>query len=182
MNTSIPKQTGLIYITGIGGTGKSSLQKRLVERGYESIDGDHGYCAFYNKRTGEAIVSPAREMRTPEWLEAHEWCFIPGKLDELQARSQNQLIFLCGTATDEADHQHHFAKVFALIADDATIAHRLRTRPGEHAYGKSEHELELTLVENAEAADRYAKLGADIIDATKPLDNIIDEILRAIEP
>lgn len=181
MSNSNPKPTGLVYITGIGGTGKSSLQKRLAERGYDSIDLDHGYCAFIDVQTGEQVLGPTLETRTSEWLEAHEWRFIPGKLDELQNQAHNKLLFLCGTATDEAEYRHYFTKIFALMADDGTITQRLRERPGDHAYGKSDHELELTLAENAKTTDRYAKLGADIIDARQPLDNIIDEILRESE-
>jgi hypothetical protein len=174
------ERTGLVYITGMAGTGKSSLQKRLSERGYESIDSDHGYCAFYDKQTGEAITGPPRKLRTPKWLETHEWQFIPDKLDELHIQARDKLLFLCGTANNEADYRHCFIKIFALMADDETIARRLRERPGEHAYGKSDHELELTLAANQNAADRYTKLGAVFIDAIQPLDTVIDEILRAI--
>lgn len=181
MKPSKPKHTGLIYITGIGGTGKSSLQKRLIERGYESIDLDHGYCAFINTRTAEEVVGPTREVRSPEWLETHEWRFIPGKLDELQTQVRDKLLFLCGTATDEAEYRHYFTKVFALTADDETITRRLRERSGDHSYGKSDHELRLTLAENAMAVDRYTKLGAVIIDAKQSPDDIINAILRAVE-
>lgn len=173
--------TGLIYVTGMAGTGKSSLQKRLAERGYESIDGDHGYCGFYDTQTGKVVVGPTRETRTPEWLETHDWRFIPDKLDELHAQAQSKLVFLFGTANDEANYRQHFTKIYALMANDSTISRRLRERPGDHAYGKSDHELALTLIANAKAADRYAKLDASFIDAAQPLDDVIDEILRSLE-
>ena len=149
--------------------------------GYTAVDADHGYCAFINRETGEEVTGPTLEIRTPEWLKAHVWRFIPAKIDELRERARHELIFLCGNTRDDGDYLEYFTMIFALIIDDETLTKRLRERPGDHSYGKSDHELKLSLIENAESQGRYAKMGATFIDATKPLDEIIDIILRGIE-
>lgn len=62
----------LIYITGAPGSGKTTLQRILSERGYEAHDLDD-YGGPYNKNTDKSVVMPTAEDRSPEWFEAHEW-------------------------------------------------------------------------------------------------------------
>ena len=72
------------------------------------------------------------------------------------------------------DFLHHFTKVFILRIDDDTMRRRLRERTNND-FGKQPEEVELMLGRNR-SGERPA--GAIDVDATKPLDQVVDEVLR----
>jgi hypothetical protein len=47
-------------------------------------------------------------------------------------------------------------------------------------YGKAPHELEQVLEDQANTEERYHKIGYIILDATQPLDVIVDEISKYV--
>ena len=169
-------KTGIIYITGIGGSGKTTVRAELEKRGYEALEVDGVFAEFFNNKTGERVKQTIDE-RTPQWWKEHTWIFMPEPLKKLQKRAQSKQIFLCGTAFDEANYLHMFKKVFALVLDNDTLEHRLQTRTTTN-WGKSPHELKDALTWNKTRKEEYEKLGATIIDATKPLNEVVDEILK----
>jgi hypothetical protein len=68
----------------------------------------------------------------------------------------------------------HFVKVFNLRIDDDTMRRRLRERTNND-FGKQPEELELMLRLNR-SDEKPA--GAIDVDATQPLDDVVDELLR----
>lgn len=175
------KPAGLIYITGVAGTGKSSVRAELESRGYDAHEVDEGFGGFFHTETGKRSRRSIAE-RTPEWYEYHHWIFMKEPLEKLRKRAQNRLVFLCGTTWDEKNYWGVFDKVFALVLDDKTLEYRLKTRPAPEAWGKSPYELAEALARNKSSQNQdYRRLGATIIDATKPPDTIVDEILERIK-
>lgn len=75
---------------------------------------------------------------------------------------------------------HLFDKVFSLIIDADTIRHRIKHRTNNE-FGKSSEELEHILDWHSGYTEVYTKFGAVLIDATKPLDEVVDEILSQVE-
>ena len=173
--------SGLIYITGIGGSGKSTIRSELEKRGYEAHDVDDGFAGFFHVNTGKKSMSSTMAERTPEWRKQHRWIFMEKPLEKLQKRAQKKLIFLCGVTWDDMNYWDMFKKVFALVLDNETLKHRLKTRT-TNDWGKLPHEFEETLYWNKTAKEDYKKLGAEIIDATKPVNQVVDEILKSLEP
>ena len=171
---------GIIYVTGIAGTGKSSARAELDRRGYEAYDVDEGFAGFFHIETGERSMGYPIATRTPEWRRQIDWIFMEEPLRKLQKEAQSRSLFLCGTTWDEKNHWDVFEKVFALVLDNDTLEHRLRTRTIEDAWGRSPHELAEVLSLNEAQNEGYRQLGAHIIDATKPLGEVVDEILAAV--
>jgi hypothetical protein len=68
----------------------------------------------------------------------------------------------------------YFDHVACLVIDDKTLRHRLVTRT-TNEFGKQPDQLEAALKTNALAGDQY--LGVTIIDATRPLGEVIGEVL-----
>jgi adenylate kinase family enzyme len=65
----------LILITGSSTSGKSTIAKELVKRGYEAYDTEHnGVSGWHNKATGKWVAGFG-EMpeRTSTWFSQHEW-------------------------------------------------------------------------------------------------------------
>jgi hypothetical protein len=83
-------------------------------------------------------------------------------------------VFLCGTA-DDANVWYLFSKVLALVADVPTIRRRIDARPNQ--FGKAPEELAAVLGWQASYEADYRRYGAIIIDATRPLGEVVDEIL-----
>lgn len=175
------KPAGLIYITGIAGTGKSTIKAKLEQRGYEAYEVDGEFAGFFHTGTGNRSRATIAE-RSLEWYQRHNWIFMEEPLEKLQQYSVDHLVFLCGTTWDEQDYWKAFDKVFALVLDDEALEHRLKTRLNPEAWGKVPYELADTLARNKSSRNEdYRQLGATIIDATSSPDTIVDEILEKIE-
>jgi hypothetical protein len=74
------------------------------------------------------------------------------------------------------DVWQYFEHVACLVIDDETLRHRLATRT-TNEFGKHPEELAAALKVNAAAEDQYRKREATILDATRPLDVIVQELL-----
>ena len=172
----------LIYITGNSGAGKSSVRKELQRRGFEAHDtDDDGITTWRHKVTGEQAERPEEESsRTKEWYEQHEWKISRQKVQEFAARAKDKPIFLCGSPTNADDMLDLYDKVICLTTDKQTLQRRIATRT-DHDYGKAPNELRDILGWHDSFQDRYRKYGAVMIDATKPLNEVVDEILSATQ-
>jgi hypothetical protein len=84
-------------------------------------------------------------------------------------------VFLCGTADGDASVWHLFSKVLALVADVPTIRRRIDAHPNQ--FGKAPEELAAVLGWQASYETDYRGYGAIIIDATRPLGEVVYEIL-----
>jgi len=169
----------LIYITGIAGAGKSAVYEELVRRGYEAHEADNTLSNFYVNETGE-LSSPTTALeRTAEWRKHNSWKMPKDKLLELKRTSVGRPVFVCGVAANEEEYIDVFDKVFALDVDDETLKHRVTTRDTGD-FGKSKHEMESLLEWQQTTSDYYQKVGAHVIDSTKPLSEVVDRIIANI--
>lgn len=166
----------LIYITGIAGAGKSAVCDELVRRGYEAHEADNTLSNFYVNATGEIASSTTPAERTAEWREHHSWQMSKDKLLALKKTAASKPVFVCGVAANEEEYLDVFDKIFALTVDTETLVHRITTRDiGD--FGKSEHEMKSLLEWQNMTEDGYKKIGAQVIDATRPLATVVDEII-----
>lgn len=167
----------LIYVTGVPGTGKSTIQKELERRGYEAYDIDQSrFGGPTNLVTGEPVPMPPIEERGAEWFARHEWRVSRTAIEELKEQSEGRLVYLCGTATTEHLVWDLFDKVLYLQIDETTLRSRLAGRGGND-FGKTEHELLLILERYREAQAGLKDLDAIMIDATGELDTVVSSIL-----
>lgn len=172
---------GLIYITGIAGAGKSAVCEELTKRGFEAHEGDDNLSAFYNNETGEIVDRPTIVAdRTPEWRAEHTWKMSKEALQKLKAGSGNRPVFVCGVASNEDEYINVFDKVFALDVDLETMTNRINTRTTGD-FGKSPHEMETLLDWHKSTEEYYRKIGAHIVNSSRPLNEVVDEIVEAIE-
>jgi dephospho-CoA kinase len=170
----------LFFITGIAGSGKSEVQKELRSRGYEAYDTDEdGLAKWHNKVTGyiHPKSSIKKEARTEDFLKNHSWIVPRPDVEGLVKLSKNKNIFLCGVASNENEIRDLFDSVFELTIDDETLKHRLLTRTNND-WGKQPHELQQTLEQQHNAKKLYHKVGPIIIDATQPIEAVVDNIVE----
>jgi hypothetical protein len=170
----------LTYVTGLSGTGKSAVLAELRARGYQArgVDED-GYGEWINRVTGTADDFPHHDpdLDFHAWVAAHDWRLSPeriGLLSQEAGRSGGRL-FLCGTANGDGDIWHLFDKVLALVADIPTLQQRIAGRTNK--FGKAPAELAAILGWHASYESTYRRLGAVIIDAARPLDQVVSQVL-----
>ena len=176
---------GLCLVTGVSGTGKSTVLGELRARGClaRGVDED-GYADWVSRRTGAAEAVPRGDPRFDihAWYRAHDWVLNArrvGVLSRAAARC-GRPVFLCGSAMGEPAVWHRFDRVVALVADVPTIERRLAARAGD--YGKAPEELAAILGWHDGYEERYRRFGAVIVDATRPLPEVTDQVLAAVRP
>jgi gluconate kinase len=138
-------------VEGVSGAGKSSVYEELIRRGYKAISTDRAwkYRATPDLWDEQKAV---RELESPE----------------------PDVLFICGSSRNRDRLLRYFAEIFNLRIDDDTMRRRLRERTNND-YGKQPEELELMLRLNR--SDEKSA-GAIDVDATRPLDEVVAEVLR----
>jgi dephospho-CoA kinase len=170
----------LVLVTGISGSGKSAVCDELKRRGFDAHDTDsEGNAVWVRRATGEVNATPAAPpVRSPEWLAAHEWRVVVDTVEALAERAGDQAVFLCGSTANEEEVWHLFSRVIYLSIDTETLRRRVASRT-TNDFGKAEHELAAILAWHSAGEDAYRRFGAVIVDATRPLAQVVDDVLGA---
>ena len=159
-------------IEGVSGTGKTSVCHELRRRGYAALNGDRDLRQPTNLTTGERIVT----FSSPENRHAGNFWDVE-KVRRLAANQDDEVTFFCGGSRNFNEFIDLFDKVFVLDVDADTLNERLDNRADDD-WGKSKSERELILRLHASKEDLPS--GGIVIDASQPLVNVVDEILRHV--
>lgn len=165
-------------ITGVAGTGKSTAAKELRRRGYAAYDVEEGFSYHINKKTGERASYPTNP--TPEWYEQHQRVFDEKILNNLFKKHQSEPLFIASITANQAKFYPDFDKLFLLTAPDDVITHRLGTRTNNY-FGRHPLELERVIGRHQQFDDELKACGAVVIDATKPVGEMVGQILENID-
>ena len=155
-------------VEGLSGTGKTTVCEELRKRGYRVVDADEELAYFADPKTGLPV-----DEKTTHWMWNEE------KFHNTIKDNPSDYVFICGGATNQEDFKHHFDKIFTLHVDDLTLKHRLQNRTNND-YGKEQRELEQQLEWNKGTKEYSKQRGTVLIDATRPIDVVVDEIISNI--
>ena len=157
-----------ILITGMSGTGKSSVVLKLIERGYVAVDADaQGYSAEVPAPEDELTgIGPGRD-----WVWQEE--AIRALLDR-----PDPVIFLAGCSPNQGAFYPALTHVILLTASPALITERLATR-ANNPFGKDPGELARTLALQAEIEPLLRRSATHVIDTSASLDDVVMEVLRS---
>jgi dephospho-CoA kinase len=156
-------------IEGISGTGKTSVCKELQRRGFQAIEADEVFGYYVDPTTG---LPTAEESQL-------NWMWNPRKVEELLGHTGSEPVFVCGGSMNQEQFRHLFAKVFTLQVDDETLRHRLLHRTNND-FGKKSEDLARQLEWNKGVVKYSIQRGTTLIDATRPLSAVADEIIQTI--
>ncbi len=151
-------------VEGLSGTGKSSVYEELIRRGYTAVSTDRAWA--YHAQPGTGL---------PGGPKHHDnWMWDPRRALRALESPEPEVLFVCGSSRNRDRYLPYFTKVFNLRIDDATMCRRLQDRTNNE-FGKQPEDVELM----RELNRREAKLvGAIDIDATQPLSQVVDTLLR----
>jgi dephospho-CoA kinase len=153
-----------VLITGMSGTGKSSVLSELRELGFKTLDTDYG-------NWSEQVDIPASDGPPSK-----EWLWREDLMARLLATEDAEILFVSGAARNQTKFYPKFDHVVLLATPVAVITERL-TKRTNNPYGKDPAELAevLGLKETVEPALRRA---ADLeIDTSLPIDEVAEKIL-----
>lgn len=164
-------------ITGVAGSGKSTVAKELRRRGYAAYDTEVGFSYFVNKKMGQRAYRPANP--TFEWYEKHERVFDEKVLKNLFAKHANEKLFICSITANQKKFYSVFEKIFLLTIDKDTLIKRISSRKDNH-FGKHPVEFNRLLVRHNQFDEELKSIGAIPIDATRPLEEVVGSILAQL--
>jgi dephospho-CoA kinase len=167
-----------VYITGPSGAGKSTVRNELAKLGYEAHDTDEdGMSAWYDNQTLEPVEFLKAKDRPADWFEKHDFRLSTERVKELADRAKSNPIFLCGIPANDNEFREYYDKIICLVIDKEMLKHRVTTRT-TNDFGKSPDELALMLYWHGKMLERYKEWGAVMIDASQPLESVVDTILK----
>ena len=163
-------------ITGFPGTGKTAIAQELKKRGHVAYDPENirGYMHTVGRVDGRHLQVP--EVIPTGWYDdvaAYNWD--PIKIAELLDSDRD--VYICSKAHNQSDFYDKFDKIFVLTLDSDLLTMRLKNRPG-HSIGKHDSELQDILKLHEHFESSLINKGAIQVDSSRPLDHIVDAILR----
>jgi adenylate kinase family enzyme len=171
----------VFLVTGPTGAGKSSVARRLQQRGHHaiSLDSDPLLCAWTDA-DGHRVVRPAEPDLA--WLAVHRWTWDADRLDEIIAdagRRRVDLLWLCGYAANALQLAGRFDVTFLLDISRDTMIRRLRGRPAGNDFGLIGETLSAASAYYREFIGPWRRGGAVTIDASHALDRVVEDLLLA---
>lgn len=167
-----------IFITGVSGTGKTTVAEELEKRGIHAISIDEaGVCSWIDKQTGQKVD---HEVTTDdEFIRNHDWiCNVP-QLIELMERGDGVAVVL-GSASNQKDLLHLFDKILLLQCPPEVFIKRIENRTNND-FGKDKTAQEFILGWYQSFEKEMLDAGAISIDATHPLEKVVEQALEEIQ-
>ncbi len=112
-----------ILVTGMSGTGKSTVISRLAARGYKAVDADCDEFSEWVEVIGDvdASVSPVDGNR--------DWVWRADRIQALLSTEDTDVLFVSGCAENMPKFFPQFDLIVLLSAPASVIMKRLRFRP-----------------------------------------------------
>ncbi len=163
-----------VLLTGLSGTGKSTVIDELAARGYKAIDADTDEWSTWT----DEISTPA-ELGTPV-QPGRDWVWREDRIQNLLSLEDADVLFLSGCAENMGQFYPQFDYIILLSAPPSVMAERLATRTN-NTYGKHPDELKRILGQ-VQTIEPLLRKGADHeIDTSIPVAEVVDAIVHIVQ-
>jgi hypothetical protein len=146
-----------VLLTGMSGTGKSTLVGELRRRGYAAHDADD-----------DGYAEPRADGR---------WGWRVDRVAELLGQASEGLLFFAGCSEEQIVLPFDYRVL--LTAPRSVLVARLRTRAG-NAYGRNGAELSQVLGDLAEVEPLLRRSADLVLTTTAPVQRVADVLLQRI--
>lgn len=166
----------LFIITGISGSGKTTIARQLLEQEEVAFDSKLNP-DLYQFIDVEGNIARSIKLHDERWRATYKWSLNNAMLENLlEQYGDVKRVFLCGRANlfrywDKAD------RVFLLKVDKPTLLRRLNSESRDNLFAKDKATQDKLLSELDAVQNKIAEKGATIIDAKLPIKEVVDEIL-----
>jgi adenylate kinase family enzyme len=167
-------------IEGVSGSGKTMVAEELQRRGYHVLHGDRELKYRGDPKTGKPVSEPVHksEMDKAVWQQEHlVWDL--DKVKSVIADHSIPISFFCGGSRNFHRFIDLLDGVFILEVDDLdTLYRRLDERLARDPTDWGGKPAEKELVERLHRTKEDLPKGGVVIDATAPIERVVDEILE----
>jgi adenylate kinase family enzyme len=162
-----------MVITGRAGSGKTAVATELKQRGYDAFDTDNipNLSNWFNVNTGERVTITGN---TYVDRSRYSWAWDTATLRQLLDTHDN--IFICGGADNDFDFDDWFDRHFVLSIEPELQIEHLQNRTNND-YGKDPRMFHTITEQQAAHISTGRARGAIVIDASKPITAVVDDIL-----
>jgi dephospho-CoA kinase len=165
-----------LLITGLSGTGKSTLIERFAALGYKAVDLDSAEWSEFvevhfegDPASGDSPVEPNRD-----------WVWHEDRVEALLSAQEPGILFVAGCAPNMRKFCPQFDYVVLLTAPSAVMAERLSMRVNND-YGKNPGELARVLAQREVIEPRLREIADYEIDSSASLDDVVRRILDIVQ-
>lgn len=166
-----------ILITGVAGSGKSSVCKGLASRGYTtfSIEDAKGLFTMINKKTGKVFDNYDND--DIESVKQHDWICNKDKLQGLVRDNAKSVVFYCGTASNLDELLHLFDIIILLKVSPDVLRKRLSERTSNE-FGRTVEIQDWILSWKDWWEDHMREKGVITVDADRDLKEVTTDVLE----
>ena len=158
-----------VLITGMSGTGKSTVTAELARQGHRAVDLD-------SPAYSELVPAPPGEITGVGG--GMDWVWNAEKVAALLDADSAEPLFLSGCSPNQGQFYPRLDRIILLTAPTGVIRDRLASRT-TNGFGKDPAELERTLALIAEIEPLLRRSADLVIDTSASLDEVVARVLEA---
>lgn len=148
-----------ILLTGMSGSGKSTVLGVLAQLGHQVVDTDYdGWCRWVPDPDGA------------------QWGWDEQRMDRLLTAETASVRFVSGCQANQGKFSDRFSAIVLLTAPQEVLMDRVLSRTA-NAYGKGAEERAQILHDIAVVEAQLRATATDVIDTTAPVEEVVARLL-----